>query len=342
MKRKFASALMPVMVLAAGGVELTAQAQNHWQETMHHPARMHHAMSSAAKLDVTDDPAAQTMTVRIGPVNLPAHSDHMAVMQPRDLYLTLPFDGWLVAFHPRLVDAAGNELPGKLLHHVAYWSASRPDFLCPNKPEHIFGAGSEMNDWPGVPGFGYRVADQDRILVATMFANPTATSYPKVFLEVRMEYRRAEQLNASGAAPLHSVYPVWFDVMGCRDSGYDLKPGPNVSRGQFTMKYSGILLGVGGHLHDYGRQLVLEEVAKKQPVATLDATVDPAGHLISVPIVRFADHGLKLAKGEMLGVTATYDNPTGKYLADSAMGIVVGYFLPEDDAQFVAMARPRK
>ncbi len=42
-----------------------------------------------------------------------------------------------------------------------------------------------------------------------------------------------------------------------------------------------------------------------------------------MPIVTFADRG-GLAKGEVLQVTATYDDRTGKPLPQGAMGIVVG------------------
>ena len=86
-----------------------------------------------------------------------ANSDHMAVAQPRDLYWEVGFDGWLTAYHPKMTSEDGSPVPRRVLHHVAFWNTSPSDFLCPNKEEHIFGAGSEMNDWPELPGFGYRV-----------------------------------------------------------------------------------------------------------------------------------------------------------------------------------------
>src|SRR5579864_8642803 len=83
----------------------TAWPQAEEQEAKHHGMMhamdMQHRVSKTAKLAVTDDPSAQHMTVRVGPVELPAHADHMAVAQPRDLFLSVPFDGWLVAYHPR-------------------------------------------------------------------------------------------------------------------------------------------------------------------------------------------------------------------------------------------------
>jgi len=51
--------------------------------------------------------------------------------------LEVPVDGWLLAYHPKLVDASGGAVPGTVLHHVAFWNENRADFLCPNKEEHI-------------------------------------------------------------------------------------------------------------------------------------------------------------------------------------------------------------
>lgn len=300
----------------------------------------HHMMSQATdvKLDVRDNAAARVLTVRLGPLNLPAHSDHMAVAQAPDLFLSVPFDGWITAYHPRLVDDAGRRLPHRLLHHVGFWNTARPDFLCPKKLEHIFGAGGEMNNWAAVPGVGYRVAKGERIRISTMFHNPTDTSFPKVYLLVRMEY---QPLLAVGPV-LKSVYPTWFDVMECNNSGYDLKPGNNVTTGDFTIPYSGTLLGVGGHLHDYGRQLRLVNTTRNKDIATLNSKLDVQGHLLSMPVVYFTRRGgYRLDKGEVVKATATYDNPTGKLLPEGAMGIVVGYFLPDHDQELAALSKSR-
>ncbi|HEV2114893.1 MAG TPA: hypothetical protein VGR48_02635 [Terriglobales bacterium] len=291
-------------------------------------------VSSTATLAVADNSTTQVLTAKLGPLNLPAHTDHMHAAQPRPQFLKIPFDGWIIAYHPRLVDASGNSIPGRLLHHVAFYNTARPDFVCPNKQEHIFGAGGEMNDWPATPGFGYRVHPGDRIRITSMFYNPTGTSYPAAYLEVRIDYRKT----GSAGAPLKSVYPTWLDVKGCGDSSYDLKPGRNVATGDVTINYPGILLGVGGHMHDYGQELVLINLSRKQTVASLPSKLDAGGHMVSMPIVLFMkEGGYKVAKGDRMQVTATYQNPTGHPLREGAMGIVVGYFLPADEPQFVRL-----
>jgi hypothetical protein len=299
---------------------------------------MHHAVAKGVTLDVKVDFAAHTVTLRVGPMNLPANTSHMEMPQPPDLVWQVPFDGWLIAYHPRMIDAAGNAVPGAVLHHTAFWNENRSDFLCPNKEEHIFGAGSEMTDWAEVPGFGYRVQKGDKIRIETMVYNPTATSYDKAYLQVVIPFQELD--GSSGLPARKNVYPAWMDVKACGNSGYDLKPGKSEESGVVVVKYDGVLLGVGGHIHDYGREILLQDVSRKDIVAELDAKVDDQGHLESVPVKLFLDQGgYKFAKNDVLKVTATYDNPTGKLLRDGAMGIAVGYFVPSDDQQMAALRR---
>jgi len=300
---------------------------------------MHHAVAKGVTLDAKVDAAAHTVTLRVGPMNLPAHTSHTKMPQPPDLVWEVPVDGWLLAYHPKLVDASGSVVPGTVLHHVAFWNENRADFLCPNKEEHIFGAGSEMTDWTEVPGYGYRVQKGEKIRIETMMYNPTATSYEKSFLEVVIPIQETSEKSflevvipiqetsgdASAAAPRKNVYPAWMDVTSCGNSGYDLPAGKSEKTGTVTVKYDGVLLGVGGHLHDYGKQIVLQDVSRKETVAILDAKADAEGHLESVPVKLFVqDGGYQFATGDVLKISATYDNPTGKLLRDGAMGIAVG------------------
>lgn len=294
-----------------------------------------HPATGDAELSVEVDSAASELTVRVGPLSLPAETHHGRVAQAPDLYLTLPVEGWLLAYRPQLVDGRGEVIPGRLLHHVAFWNTERPDLLCPEKQEHVFGAGGEMNVWPALPGVGYRVQEGDRFRVSTMFHNPTDTDYPEVYLEVEVTYRP----RSAASEPLEAVYPVWFDVQECGESAYDLAPGENVDRGEFTMPYGGRLLGVGGHLHDYSRSLRLTDRARDRVIAYLQPRLDREGRIVSMPIVPFlATGGYQLEEGDTLQVTARYENPTGRRLEGGAMGIAVGYFQP-DDPEAVASLR---
>jgi len=299
---------------------------------------LHHAMATGVVLGQKIDSASHTITLRVGPLNLPASTSHMKMPQPPDLLWTIPMTGWLLSYHPHLVDASGNPMPGTVLHHVAFWNENRSDFLCPNKEEHIFGAGGELTDWAQIPGFGYRVQKDDRIRVETMVHNPTPTSYDKAFLEIEIQY-----LDDATPAPVKNFYPAWMDVSSCGNSGYDLPAGPSEKSGTVAVKYEGILLGVGGHMHDYAKQIVLEDASKKQTIATLAAKTDNKGRLLSMPVETFyATGGRPLSAGDQLKITATYDNNSGKLLRQGAMGIVVGYFAPANDSALAPLRHPAK
>jgi hypothetical protein len=320
-------------------------AQEKPPERAHHGAfmqgGMHHAAAKGVTLDSKVDSSVHSVTLRVGPMTLPANTDHMKMPQPPDLIWAVPIEAWLLAYHPRLVDSNGSTVPGTVLHHTAFWNENRADFLCPNKEEHIFGAGSELTDWAEVPGYGYRVQKGDKIRIETMVYNPTATSYDKVYLEVAIPYQEASE--NSGGAARKNVYPAWMDVNSCGNSGYDLPAGKSTKSGTVTVKYDGVLLGVGGHLHDYGRQVVLQDASRKETVATLDAKVDAEGRLESVPVKLFLQEGgYKFAANDVLKISAAYDNPTGKLLHDGAMGIAVGYFVPANDKAMAGLRRKTK
>ena len=291
---------------------------------------MHHAAAKGVKLDVKTDAATHTITLRVGPMNLPANTSHMNMPQPPDLTWTIENAGWLLAYHTKLVDPAGGSVPGVVLHHTAFWNENRSDFLCPNKDEHIFGAGGELTDWAQVPGFGYRVEKGDRVRIETMIHNPTPHAYPNAYLEVAIPYAAD-----ASPAPVKNIYPAWMDAGSCGNSGYDLPAGPSTKAGTVPVKYDGVLLGVGGHMHDYAKQIVLEDSHSKEPVATLAAKTDERGQLLSMPVELFFTKfpqtgGYPLQAGDTLTITATYDNRSGKLLRNGAMGIVVGYFVPTD------------
>jgi hypothetical protein len=289
-------------------------------------------MPGDVKLEVQDDPDARLLTLRLGPFSLPTHAGNIAM--PRELLWSVPFDGWFIAYHPRLIDDRGVILRDPLLHHVDFFDATRSDFLCPQRQEIIFGSGSEMQDWPALPGVGYRVEKGNAIRLYTMLHNPTHNSFPKIFLEVRVEYRLLKDLPA-----LESIYPAWFSVKQCDNTSYDLKPGKSTTSGEFTMGYTGVLLGVGGHIHNYGQQLSMENLTRKEDIAKLDSNHDPDGRVLS-PIVYFNEQaGYRLNRGEVIKVTATYDNPTGKILPRGGMGYIVGYFLPDHDEEFTLLKR---
>ena len=337
MKIQFAFLLFALPACAQQQPAPQPHRMDHMQHGGFMQGGMKHDTAKGVKLDVRTGATNHTITLRVGPMDLPANTSHMKMAQPPDLTWTIAQAGWLLAYHARLVDASGAAIPGVVLHHTAFWNENRRDFLCPNKDEHIFGAGGELTDWAPVPGFGYRVEKGDRIRIETMIHNPTPAAYQQAYLEVAIPY--AED---ASPAPVKSFYPAWMDVGGCGKSGYDLAAGPSKKVGTVPVRYDGVLLGVGGHMHDYAKELALQDSRSKQPVVTLAARTDEHGQLVSMPVELFFQKypqtgGYPLQAGDLLTITATYDNISGKVLRDGAMGIVVGYFVPEQTEALAAL-----
>ncbi len=142
-----------VLSLIVSPAAVTARAQQ---------AHLSSHQGARVKLEVHDDLAARALMVRVGPIDLPARSNHTRLP---DLFLPSPFDGWLSAYHPKLIDDRGRTLPGELLHHVAFFSTARRDFICENGEESIFIAGREMTNWPTLPGMGYPIDKGYRIRI---------------------------------------------------------------------------------------------------------------------------------------------------------------------------------
>src|SRR6266478_4649143 len=59
---------------------------------------MHHAVAKGIKLEQQVDLATHTITLREGPLTLPANTSHMKMPQPPDVFWTIPFDAFLLAY----------------------------------------------------------------------------------------------------------------------------------------------------------------------------------------------------------------------------------------------------
>src|SRR5260370_6077936 len=70
-------------------------AQPHDMEHMQHNhggfmQDMHHAVAKGIKIEQQVDSASHTITLREGPMTLPARTGHMKMPQPRDLFSSIP------------------------------------------------------------------------------------------------------------------------------------------------------------------------------------------------------------------------------------------------------------
>ncbi|HSE67890.1 MAG TPA: hypothetical protein VLB12_12965, partial [Gemmatimonadales bacterium] len=95
----------------------------------------------------------------------------------------------------------------------------------------------------------------------------------------------------------------------------------------------------GGHLHDYGTMVRLEDAENGKELAKVTATRDEKGNVLkvsrSLPGIKGA--GIKLKANHPYRVIAYYDNPTAEVIKNGAMGHMSGLFAPDDMSKWPAI-----
>jgi hypothetical protein len=120
------------------------------------------------------------------------------------------------------------------------------------------------------------------------------------------------------------------------DNEFDVPPGRSEKAWEFIPPVGGHILGVGGHLHDYGVSVRLEDAENGKVLAQVNAKRAPDGKIEKIGRKLFAvsGEGLRLKGGHRYRVVGTYDNPTGKLIKLGAMAHMVGLFVPDDYARW--------
>ncbi|MBK5189777.1 MAG: hypothetical protein JJD97_16155 [Gemmatimonadaceae bacterium] len=124
-------------------------------------------------------------------------------------------------------------------------------------------------------------------------------------------------------------------------TAFDVPPGPTVRSAVFVMPIGGRLLGIGGHMHDYGVALRLEDAQNGKVLGRLRANREADGRIRGVSRFNYGFHeeALHLEGGHRYRIVAEYDNPTGRTLAHGGMGSIAGAFAPDDISEWPALNR---
>ena len=159
--------------------------------------------------------------------------------------------------------------------------------------------------------------------------NDTGKDLEGVFLKLTMLWTPKNQ----NPRPVNSL-PIYMDVnltVGGTNT-FDVPAGKSTKSFEFTLPVGGRLLAVGGHLHDYGVRVRLEDVESGRILTTVNATRDAAGHVTKIDHKLFgvSGEGLRLRAGRHYRVLSEYDNPTGQTIHNGAMAHMVGLFAPDD------------
>ena len=283
---------------------------------------------------------AQRITYRIGPFDIVPGQNEIGyapiVERPQ-------VDGWFTRIRPDLTYLDGR-VPGVdviHLHHGVWVNMSRsaPGFGI----EPFFAAGEEKTVVRLPKGYGYPVRTTDSLLLNHMIHNlrPTAT---KVYMVYQVDFVPEGSPAARG---IRNVRPIWMDVQrGSLYPVFNVRKGsggngrytyPNEARNpygggqrknQWVVDRPGVLVQTAGHLHPGGLHTDLK-VRRGKRTRTLFRSVakyfEPAG-AVSWDVAMTAtrpDWRVKLRRGDVLSVNATYDSKRASWW--ESMGIMVAY-----------------
>lgn len=274
------------------------------------------------------------LVIELPGVDVPARDSMGEGMVLTHLYqVPIPVSGTLYRFHVEIVDSAGERLPQSVLHHVNLTDPGRRELFLPTSL-HIIAASKETPNL-SVPRFliGVPINKGDRYITSGMLANDGDQPIHGARIRLVFHY-----LADWVPGPLFDAYPWVMDVMfplgrpGDGRKAFDLPPGRSTRSWESSPAIPGTLLGLGGHLHDYGVSLTLEDVTAGKVLWQGEPVKDSSGTVHRMPVHRFYGWnrlGVHIDPSHVYRATVAYDNPTGRTLHSGGMGAIAGLFVPD-------------
>jgi hypothetical protein len=283
------------------------------------------------------DSSRHELTITSGPFDLP-NMPPMESHAMMDLGMShdtpvqrfeWPVQGWFRGFRVNLTDSNGQPVPRHVMHHLIMVNFSRRQLLYP-AAERLMGAGTETDGEVSVPKtIGVPMSPGTKLGMYVAWHNDTGKDLKAVYLNVTMLWTPKNQ----NPQPVNAM-PIYMDVnltVGGSNT-FDVPPGHSTKAYEFTLPVGGRLLGVGGHMHDYGTRVRLEDAVTGKVLTQVVAERQPDGKLVKMSRKLFgvSGDGLKLKAGHPYRVVGVYDNPTGQTRVKGAMAHMVGLFVPDD------------
>jgi hypothetical protein len=292
--------------------------------------------AQAEPVRVVVDSSQRRVVLTAGPFTIPGGSGsahhagmHDAATELPVMKFTWPVQGWARGVSLSLTNSAGKPLPRALVHHVNVVNFGRRQLLYP-AAERLIAIGQETEDirLPATVGIPVEPGLPMGLVIA--WHNEAHEAVNDVVLTLSMEYS-PENLHPRPV----SVLPLYMDVIYpiARPADFDLPPGVQTFSAEFKMPINGRIIGAGGHLHDYGTGLKLEELTGDgtKALLQLDTRRDKDGKLIGVDrkFPGVSGPGIKLTAGRSYRMSGNYRNPTGETLERGAMVHLILLFAPD-------------
>lgn len=300
----------------------------------------------AASMSVRVDEDRRLVIMEAGPFHVPQahgpeelHDDHSNPESRTPLLLfDWPVEGWYRGFAARVVDEHGDPLPAGTMHHVIGVNFDRRQVVYP-VPERFMGVGTETRDILLPEQIGVPMDPGTRLGVYGSWNNRTGRDIENAYLRVTLAYTPRDE-----EAP-EEVVPIYMDtnnVFGDTNA-FDLPPGETEHSYEFTVPVDGALLGLGGHLHDYGETIRLEDAETGEVLVELEGVRDERGRIQAVEQKIFRrffgllDARIHMEAGRRYRVVGEYTNPTDETIALGGMAHLSGVFAPDTMANWARL-----
>jgi hypothetical protein len=282
---------------------------------------------------ISVDSARGEVIITAGPYDLPNMPPDMAEMHmgtPQVLRFDWPVDGGLRGFNLSMQTADGKPLPKSIIHHLIAVNFDRRQIVY-QMVERLFGWGKETDPVMLPSGVGVPLAKGQHLGVYAMWHNDSGHDIHNAYLKMTLAFIPKARLQ-------NPVLPLYVDVNNHIGgvTTFDLPPGKSTHAYDFEFPLSGRLIGIGGHLHDYGVAVRFEDAETGKVLVRLKSDRDSKGEISKVGrfIWGFHEEALPIEAHHKYRVVAEYDNPTGKTIAQGGMGHINGVFSPNDMADW--------
>ena len=288
-----------------------------------------HPAAAQATVRVVVDSARQEIILSVGPIDIAPSTPYTHHAAEAYHVVQWPASGWLRGYRVDLVDSTGRLLPRELLHHAGMANLDRRQVAYPIA-ERVFAAAHETAPVVFPKAMGIPLSAGQRMVMYYGLVNPDTVAIRGAVLQVRIGWADAK------ARGITAILPFYANAMelSAGTISFDVPVGRSATASEFTVSSNGWLRVVGGHLHDHGVELRIEDAETNKVLAHIRGKRTAEGRMVDVRRVKFLlkRRGLRLRAGHRYRVVAVYDNPTGSVIKGGAMGFVAGAFIPENVA----------
>ncbi len=268
--------------------------------------------------------ARRELTILLPSVDLPAGVAYNDKGVTTALDTSFPLDGWIHGYSIEVIDSADKVMTTNMLHHITIVSPDQRELFSPIMLR-IVAAGMETGAVRMPDSYGYPVRRGEKLSISAMLHNPDSVARGALRIRVRLVMTAA----SSGKTPARA-FPFHIGLNEpATGPEFDLPAGRSVQQREARPAISGRVYALGGHLHQFGVSLKLEDLTAKKVVWSTAAVTDAEGKIVRIPSNRFPKLGVRIEAGHLYRVTSEYNNTTGEAIGSGGMALVGGLFIPD-------------